>query len=113
MKRQALKHARAAIDQAACFLDALRSWAEDGGLAREHLAREHLAREHLARERAPMLQGTIHDLEKRHVALAELYRDMAACSPAALPEIWRAFFACYDDFLESSRRHRRDLLSSH
>lgn len=97
-KSDLLKHARAAVERTA---DALANM-------RERLQAP--ATITLGRQHRLLIDGALHDLERRHEALAQLYGAMIAAPEEDVPACWQRFFACYDDYLEAARDTRSRLI---
>jgi hypothetical protein len=64
----------------------------------------------LGRQHRLLIDGALHDLERRHEALTQLYEAMIAASEQDVPACWQRFFACYDDYLDAVRDMRSRLI---
>jgi hypothetical protein len=64
----------------------------------------------LGRQHRLLIDGALHDLERRHEVLTRLYEAMAVAPDDDAPACWQRFFVCYDDYLEAVRDVRSRLI---
>lgn len=95
-KADLLTHAKAAVDRTARSLSDMRT--------RLQLATA------MGRQHRLLIDGALHDLSRRHEALADLYEAMTSAPADEIPACWQRFFACYDDYLEAVRDIRSRLI---
>ena len=62
------------------------------------------------REHRLILEGAVLDLSRRHDALLSHYQAMLDATPDEMPESWRRFFACYDEYFEALQETKSSLV---
>ena len=87
-KADILNHAKSAVDGTARSLSEMRTRLQTAGLSRQHRL---------------IVDGTMHDLSRRHEVLVTLYEAMLDVPAGELPTHWQRFFVCYDAYLEAVR----------
>lgn len=92
-----LKHAEAAVSRTARSLSDMRTRLQAPATA-------------LDRQHRLLVEGALNELARRHEALTRLYETMIGAPADALPDCWRRFFACYDEYLEAVRDTRSRLI---
>lgn len=97
-KSDFLHHAATAVERTGRSLAEMRARLEDPSAAK------------LGRQHRLLIDGALHDLERRHEVLTRLYEAMVSAPEDDAPACWQQFFVCYDDYLEAVRDVRSRLI---
>ena len=97
-KPQLLSHAGAAVERTARSLADMRARLDTPSAAA------------IGRQHRLLIDGALHELGRRHEALAGLYKAMIAAPEEDAAACWQRFFACYDEYLETVRDIRSRLI---
>lgn len=62
-------------------------------------------------EEKQVASSAIYGLERQRAFLADLYQAMEVSAPESIAARWQEFLSCYEDFLESARRHSLNILT--
>ena len=97
-KPELLDHAKAAVERTARSLADMRTRLHTPSAAP------------LGSQHRLLIDGALHELDRRHELLTHLYEAMIAASDEEVPAHWQKFFACYDGYLETVRDIRSRLI---